>query len=105
MMLMIMLVLVVITMLITIPLIFIFRITISSTQRSAKGPVDEMHVFSKMFSPRPEATFQVNFVAKTHLFNLKCKTNKKWLSPRRDAPLLVYFYIIQTALSSAATVM
>ena len=60
----------------------------SSTQQSARGPVEEMHVFQKkMFSPRPEATFQVNFNAKTHLFNMKCKkTQKKWLSPRRDAP-------------------
>ena len=46
----------------------------SSTQRSNRGPVDEMHVFQKqVFSPRPEATCQVNFNAKTHLFNLKCK--------------------------------
>ena len=48
----------------------------SSTQQSSRGPVDEMHVFQKMFSPRPEATFQVNFNAKTHLFNLKCKKTK-----------------------------
>ena len=71
--------------------------------------MDEMHGFQKeMFSPRPEATFQVNFNAKTHLFNLKCKKtkngcrlgemhlfeftvilykllSKKRLSPRRDA--------------------
>ena len=59
----------------------------SSTQQSPRGPVDEMHVFQKkVFPPRPEATFQVNFNAKTHLFNLKCKKAKKWLSPRRDAP-------------------
>ena len=46
----------------------------SSTQRSPRGPVDEMHVFQKkVFSPRPEATFQVNFNAKAHLFNMKCK--------------------------------
>ena len=49
----------------------------SSTQRSARGTVDEMHVFQKkVFSPRPETTFQVNFNAKTHLFNLKCKKEK-----------------------------
>ena len=41
----------------------------SSTQRSPRGPVDEMHAFQKkVVSPRPEATFQVNFNAKTHLF-------------------------------------
>ena len=28
----------------------------------------------KVFLPRPEATFQVNFNTNTHLFNLKCKT-------------------------------
>ena len=39
----------------------------SSTQRSARGSVDEMHVFQKkVFSPRPEATLQVNFNTKTH---------------------------------------
>ena len=49
----------------------------SSTQRSARRPVDEMYVVQKkVFSPRPEATFQVNFNAKTHLFNLKCKKQK-----------------------------
>ena len=49
----------------------------SRTQRSARGAVDEMHVFQKkVFSPRPEASFQVNFNAKTHLFNLKCKKTK-----------------------------
>ena len=49
-----------------------------------------------MFSPRPEATCQVNFNAKTHLLSLKCNTNKKRLSLRRDAPFRVYCYIIQT---------
>ena len=49
----------------------------SSTQRSNRGPVDEMHVFQKeVFSPRPEATFQVNPDAKDTFFNLKCKTRQ-----------------------------
>ena len=40
----------------------------SSTQRSARWAVDEMHVFQKkVFSPRPEASVQVYFNAKTHL--------------------------------------
>ena len=51
--------------------------------------------FKKVFSPRPEATVQVNFNAKAHLLNMKCKKNKK-NSPRRDAPFRVYCYIIQT---------
>ena len=47
----------------------------SNTQRAPRGPVDEMHVFfqKNVFSPRPETTVQVNFNAKTHLLNLKCK--------------------------------
>ena len=62
--------------------IHIFTIIISissSTQRSARRPVDEVHVFQKkVFSPRPEATFQVNFNANTHLFlNLKCNKQTK----------------------------
>ena len=62
----------------TIAIIIIRSSSSSSTQRSARGPVDEMHVFQKkVFSPRPEAAFQVNFNAKTHLFNLKCKKTKK----------------------------
>ena len=49
----------------------------SSTQRSARGTVDEMHVFQKkVFSPRPESSCQVNFNAKIHRFNLKCKKTK-----------------------------
>ena len=42
----------------------------NSTQRSARGTVDEMHVFlfkKKVFSPRPEATCQVYFNATTHI--------------------------------------
>ena len=76
-------------MIITMISIIIIIISSSSTQESSRGPVDEMHVCQKeMFSPRPEATVQVNFNAKTHLFNMKCKKTKKtkWLSPRRDAP-------------------
>ena len=54
---------------ITITNTFTISIISSSTQQSSRGPVDEMHVFQKkMFSLRPEATFQVNFNAKTHLF-------------------------------------
>ena len=51
----------------------------SSTQRSARRPVDEMHVFQKrkVFSPRPEASFQVYPDAKTHPLHLKCKKTKK----------------------------
>ena len=43
---------------------------------------------------------------KTRLQNLKCDKNKKTkrLSPRRDAPFRVYFYIMQTTLRSAAKV-
>ena len=53
----------------------------SSTQRSARGPVDEMHVFQKkVFSPRPEASCQVYFNVKTHLLDLKCKNQKKALA-------------------------
>ena len=48
----------------------------------------------KVFSPRPDTTFQVNFNATTHLLNLKCKKHKKVFSPRRDAPFRVYVYII-----------
>ena len=37
-----------------------------STQRSARRAMDEMHVFQKkVFSTRPEASFQVYFNAKT----------------------------------------
>ena len=50
----------------------------SSTQRSARGTVDEMHVFQKkVFSPRPEASVQVYFNAKTHLLRLRCKKTTK----------------------------
>ena len=46
----------------------------SSTQRSARWAVDEMHVFQKkVFSPWPEASFQVYFNATTHVVKLKCK--------------------------------
>ena len=61
--------------------IIIIIISSSSTQQSARGTVDEMHVFNltkrKMFSPRPEAICQVNFNAKTHLLNLTANKNKK----------------------------
>ena len=50
----------------------------SSTHRSARGAVDEMHVFQKkVFSPWPEATVRVYFNAKTHILKLRCKTTKK----------------------------
>ena len=50
----------------------------SSTQRSARRPVDEMHVFQKaLFSPRPEASCQVYFNAKTHILKLRCKKTKR----------------------------
>ena len=50
----------------------------SSTQRFARRPVDEMHVFQKaLFSPRPEASFQVYFNAKTNILRLRCKKTKK----------------------------
>ena len=53
----------------------------SSTQRSARRAVDEMHVFQKkVFSPRPEASVQVYFNAKTHLLKLRCKKRKKTLA-------------------------
>ena len=54
----------------------------SSTQRSARRPVDEMHVFfqKKVFSPGPEASFQVYSNAKTHPLHLKYKTTKKALA-------------------------
>ena len=79
----------------------------SSTQRLARGPVDETHVFQKkVFSPRPEASFEVYFNAKTHRFKLRFKKNKKKvLSPRRDAPFRVYFNATQTPFRSAAKVM
>ena len=40
-----------------------------------------------------------------HMFKAEVQENKKKLSPRRDAPFRVYFYIIQTTLRSAAKVM
>ena len=50
----------------------------SSTQRSARGPVDEMHVFQKkVFSPWPEASFEVYFNATTHLLKLRFKKKEK----------------------------
>ena len=53
----------------------------SSTQRSARGAVDEMHVFQKkVLSTTPEATCQVYFNAKTHISKLRCKKTQKGLA-------------------------
>ena len=77
----------------------------SSTQRSARGTVDEMHVFQKtVFSPRPETTFQVNLNATTP-FKSEVQKAKTVLSPRRDAPFRVYFNATKTPFRSAAKVM
>ena len=68
--------------------------------------MDEMHVFQKeVFSPRPEATFQVYFNAKKHILKLRCETTKTMFSPRPDAPFRVYFTATKTPLRSAAKVM
>ena len=55
----------------------IITISSSSIQRSARGTVDEMHVFQKkVLSTRPETTVQVYFNANTHLSKLRCYKNK-----------------------------
>ena len=92
----------------TIIIIIIIISSSSSTQRSARRAVDEMHAFQKkVFSPRPEASFQVYFNAKTHILRLRCNNilKKEKNSPRRDAPFRVCIYIMQTTLRSAAKVM
>ena len=72
----------------------------SSTQRSARGPVDEMHVFQKkVFSPRPEATVQVKCNAKTHLFNMKCNKNKKNGCRLGEMHLFEFTFILYKRLS------
>ena len=69
----------------------------SSTQRSTRGPVDEMHVFQKMCSRLGQKQLFKSTSMQKHTFLIwSAKQTKKWLSPRRDAPFRVYFYIIQT---------
>ena len=75
----------------------------SSTQRSARGAVDEMHVFQKkVLSTRPETTSQVNSMQQ-HTFQIWSAKQQK-LSPRRETPFRVYFNATNTTLRSAANV-
>ena len=80
----------------------------SSTQRSARRPVDEMHVLKKKRCSRlgqKQVVKSTSMQKHTLYIWSSKKQQQKKLSPRRDAPFRVFIYIMQTTLRSAAKVM